>query len=73
MIKLEVQPYCEKCRSFEADVEQPKVDIMQGFDHGQRVPIEHIVQSDTVVRCVNRRKCENIKRFLEQRVKEEKK
>ena len=62
MIRIEVQPYCENCRVFEADVEKPEVTFMDSPYSHER--LTH--QTDTVVRCVRRKQCENIKRYLEQ-------
>ena len=56
MIKLDIQPYCEDCVNFEADVETNIYYVY--FDEKQ------IVSS---VRCKNRKICENIKRYLERR------
>ena len=71
MIRVEVQPYCEKCRVFEADVEKPEVTYTRTYDpmslHGFK---EITLQTDTVIRCVRRNQCENIKRFLERQEKE---
>lgn len=71
MIRIEVQPYCDKCRVFEADVEKPEVTYQQVYDHINMMPKTISHQTDTVVRCVRRNQCENIKRFLERQEKEE--
>lgn len=56
-IRLEVQPYCEDCLDFEADVEKPNV-YYANFD---------VVETygDTVIRCSHRNFCERIKNHLE--------
>lgn len=55
-IKLEVREYCSNCMDFVADVERP-------FRlHGDNEPI---YQSDTIVRCKQRGKCEAIRRHLD--------
>ena len=55
-IKLDVQPYCEDCTIFEADVERPtKL-------YGNNMPLH---QTDTVVRCSRRNLCAGLKRHLE--------
>ena len=64
MIKLDVQPYCEDCLMFDADVEKPT--RMYGCD-GVR---EAIIQTDTIVRCSRRKLCEGLKRHLEKEMKE---
>lgn len=55
MIKLDIQPYCESCMDFQPDVERP-VKMHSGDD---------VIQTDTVVRCSNRGRCEAIRRYLE--------
>ena len=71
MIRVEVQPYCEKCRVFESDVEKPEVSYERIFDPMSLQGFKEIThQTDTVIRCVRRNQCENIKRFLERQEKE---
>lgn len=72
MIRVEVQPYCDKCRVFESDVEKPEVKYVRSYDPIRNEPVEIACQSDTVIRCTRRKQCENIKRFLEQQEKEKK-
>ena len=60
MIKLDVQPYCEDCLMFEADVEKPA--RMYGCDGIREAAI---IQTDTIVRCSRRKLCEGLKRHLE--------
>ena len=55
-IKLEVQPYCEDCMIFEADVERP----MKLY--GNDMPLR---QTDTVIRCCRRNTCAGLIRYLE--------
>ena len=33
MIRLEVEPYCQECQDFEADVERPECDLLFGVDY----------------------------------------
>ena len=56
MIRLEVQPYCESCMDFEADVEKPSTLICSDgvFE----------MTGDTIVRCENRERCERIRQFV---------
>ena len=55
-IKLEIQPYCENCMIFDADVERPtKL-------YGNDLPVH---QTATVVRCSRRNTCAGIMRYLE--------
>lgn len=32
MIRLEVEPYCQECQDFEADVERPECNLFFGTD-----------------------------------------
>ena len=57
MICLDVADYCQSCCEFDPDVEHPT----QMF-----VGREIVEQTDTVVRCAHRRRCEIIKRYLKQ-------
>lgn len=63
MIRLEVQPYCQDCVGFEADVKKPEK--IYGED-------DIITMGDTVVRCTRRNTCESIKRYLEKHLEEDK-
>lgn len=63
MIRLEVEEYCHNCLDFDADVTAP-----------QRVRMTDDVEfvfSDTIVRCAYRKRCAGIRRYLEQKIKEE--
>lgn len=60
MIRLEVQPYCQECLDFEADVDKAEL-ISDGSVRR--------LQSDTIVRYERRRRCESIRKFLEQKMK----
>ena len=54
-IKLEVQPYCENCLVFDADVERPT----KLYDGGTT-----LYQTDTVIRCSYRKCCAMLIRYL---------
>ena len=56
MIVLDVKSYCSDCLSFEPDVESP-VRYYADF--------EVVSQSDTIVRCKHRRRCDAMVRYLE--------
>jgi hypothetical protein len=56
MIRVEVQDYCQSCLEFEPDVENPTL-LYAAF--------EVIEQTDTVIRCKHRTRCENIKRHID--------
>ena len=64
MIKLDIQPYCEDCLMFEADVEKPA--RMYGCDGIREAAI---IQTDTIVRCSRRKLCEGLKRHLEKEMR----
>lgn len=57
MIKLEVEPYCQKCLDFTPEVIKPS-----------RMDLDY---TDTVIHCKYRRRCEGIKRFLDAQLKGE--
>lgn len=61
-IKLEIQPYCENCTIFDADVERPR----KLYKTGATVidPYE-VFQTDTIVRCEYRNTCTGLMRYLE--------
>ena len=56
MIKLEVEPYCEDCLIFDAEVEHARKHYFEG---------DFVKISDTVVRCSRRCICAGIKKYLE--------
>lgn len=56
MIKVDIQPYCEKCLEFDPDIERPSRYFADN---------DEIFQSDTIIRCTHRKRCELIKRFLD--------
>lgn len=64
MIKLEIQPYCERCEIFDPDIERPEKYCMKA---GGQVTIS---RTDTIVRCSRRKLCEGLKRYLEKAMKE---
>lgn len=62
MIKLEIEPYCDDCLYFDADVQRPERAIL----YSSGVEMEYTAQqSDTIVRCQHRKLCKNIKRYLQ--------
>jgi len=56
MIRIDVKEYCHSCTEFDPEVEYP-IHIYANNDVAQ--------STDTIVRCKDRGKCENIKRHLE--------
>lgn len=62
MIRLEVENYCHSCSDFHPDVFGPEK-VFAGK--------EEIIVTDTVVKCEYRKRCNAIKRYLEQQAKGE--
>lgn len=60
MIRLDIQPYCSSCCDFDADVTKPEK---------VQVDYDKYILTDTVVRCKYAKRCEAIKRYLEQQEK----
>lgn len=52
MIRLMIEEYCHSCLDFTPDVVKPQRAVEASM-------------TDTVVRCEHRKRCENIKRYLE--------
>lgn len=50
MIRLEVEPYCQECQDFEADVERPECDLLFGVDYDGKT-LTYLQYSDTIIRC----------------------
>lgn len=66
-IRLVVQDYCSTCFDFDPDVTRPeKIPEYYFLDDITRTQI-----TDTVVKCKNARRCENIKRYLEKQISKE--
>lgn len=64
MIRLDIQDYCASCCDFEPDVTKPvKSSVVTDLYEVA------VVQSDTIVRCTNAKRCECIKRYLSQQLK----
>lgn len=57
MIRVDVQDYCQACCEFEADVENST--LLYALN-------EVVDQTDTIIRCEHRRRCETIKHHIEQ-------
>lgn len=62
MIRVVVEDYCHDCLDFTPDVIKPERVRTEG---GQ------LVYTDTFIQCKNHKRCAAIKRYLEQKVKEE--
>lgn len=59
-IRVDVRDYCAECCDFEADVMKPERSTL--ILDGRKTMV---MQTDTIVRCKYRNRCEAIKRFLE--------
>lgn len=59
MICLEVEPYCDDCQGFDADVIRPE----------RTYADNEVVMSNTIVRCKYRNRCRAIKKYLERQAK----
>ncbi len=62
MILLVVEDYCQSCMEFSSDVTRP----VRSFSDNMAV-----IQSDTIIQCEHRRRCEAMKRYLDQQMKGE--
>lgn len=62
MIRINVEEYCHQCLDFTPEVVGP-TKIYAGN--------EEIVLSDTIIQCEYRKRCANIKRYLEHQAKDE--
>ena len=63
MIRLNVEEYCHQCLDFTPDVTDPER-VFSGDG-------KTILQSDTIIQCGHRRRCEAIKKYLIRQAKEE--
>ena len=62
MIRLSVEPYCQNCLDFDADVTKAE---------RTRLGDGSLGYTDTLVQCKHRRRCAGIVRYLEQQAKGE--
>lgn len=65
MIRLDIREYCEACLDFEADV--TKAEQIKSFINFDEAVT--LCQTDTVIRCKYAKRCEGLKRYLEQQAK----
>ena len=63
MIRLNVEEYCHQCLDFSPDVTDPERVFSQDG--------KTIMQSDTIIQCAHRRRCEAIKKYLIRQAKDE--
>lgn len=63
-IKLEIQPYCENCTIFDADVDRPRK--LYKYETGATIYDQYeVLQTDTIIRCEHRNTCAGLMRYLE--------
>ena len=62
MIRVNVEEYWNQCLDFNPDVIPPIRSVDEKGEH---------TQTDTIIQCKYRKRCSNIKRFLEQQAKGE--
>lgn len=71
MIRIEVEEYCHACLDFSPDVTKPTREVAYIHDPLEFLPKETVIQSDTIVQCEYRRRCEAIKKYLIRQATEE--
>lgn len=62
MIRVDVEPYCDGCLEFVPDVTYPEKYCLD-----ERMIM---LTSDTVITCENRKRCKNLVKHLEKKLKE---
>lgn len=71
MIRIEVEEYCHACMDFSPDVIKPTREVMYIREPSNYEVTTKVIQSDTIVQCEYRRRCEAIKKYLERQTKNE--
>lgn len=67
MIRIDVEEYCHACMDFSPNTIRPNRDVVYIDDSLKPV----VRQSDTIVQCEYRKRCEAIKKYLMRQAKEE--
>jgi hypothetical protein len=62
MIRINVEDYCQSCMEFSPDIAPP----VRSFSENGAVK-----QTDTIIQCKHRKRCETITRYLVQQMKGE--
>lgn len=62
MIRVVVEDYCQSCMEFSPDVTPPQRSLSESGA---------VKQTDTIIQCKHRKRCETIKRYLDQQMKGE--
>lgn len=70
MIRIDVEKYCSDCLDFDPDVIKPVRNTLYFEYLDSDTPNFLVSQTDTVVRCKHAKRCEALKRHLEQKLKE---
>lgn len=65
MIRLDISEYCSECCDFDPDVIKPERQL-----HRTANNTVTNIQTDTIVRCKNSKRCESIKRYLERQAQQ---
>lgn len=63
MIKLEVHEYCHRCFDFKPSTQKPS--MFYGGDNGSG-------QTDTIIRCESRSRCEHIREHIREHLEKDK-
>lgn len=67
MIRIDVEDYCHACMDFSPAVIKPTREVVHSFGHTEPI----VIQSDTIVQCEYRKRCDAIKKYLMRQSKEE--
>ena len=62
MIRIEVEGYCHACLDFSPDITKPQREELPGGGYSF---------TDTIIQCEHKKRCANIKRYLEQQARSE--
>ena len=62
-IKLDVDPWCQNCPDFEANVERKKESYYCHYENDRKTVSQYL--ADTTITCVNRDRCYAIKHYFE--------
>lgn len=71
MIRIDVEEYCHACLDFSPDVIKPTREVVYVNDPLEFMPVQKVIQSNTIIQCEYRRRCEAIKKYLTRQAKEE--
>lgn len=60
MIRIEVEEYCDACMDFSPDVSRPSKGFVTSIEDLSQLTF----QTDTIIRCEYRKRCDAIKKYL---------